>query len=204
MTVSTVAGVSVAGVPVAVPRSASAQRVLDAALALFAEHGVDGTSLQQIADRLGVTKAAVYYHFRTKDDLIVALIGPAFDELDGVLASAEALSPGAHRQKVAVSSYLEYLLRHRATATWLNGDISAVARPVVWQRAKAVEQRLAALLSDDDDQPLAAFWTSAIARALNGAVLSQPNADEQWLRDQLSQLGSALLTGYRAARRRQS
>ena len=38
-------------------------RVLDAALKLFSEHGFDGTTIQQIADMLGVTKAALYYHF---------------------------------------------------------------------------------------------------------------------------------------------
>ena len=44
-------------------RTAGAQRVLDAALDLFSEHGFAGTSLQDIADRLVLTKAAVYYHF---------------------------------------------------------------------------------------------------------------------------------------------
>jgi AcrR family transcriptional regulator len=49
------------------------QRILDVALDLFTEQGFDGTSLRQIAERLGVTKAALYYHFESKDDILMAL-----------------------------------------------------------------------------------------------------------------------------------
>ena len=43
------------------------------ALDLFTEQGFDGTSLRQIAEQLGVTKAAIYYHFESKDDILLAL-----------------------------------------------------------------------------------------------------------------------------------
>jgi len=49
------------------------ERILDAALDLFTEQGFDGTSLRQIAEQLGVTKAALYYHFTSKDDILLAL-----------------------------------------------------------------------------------------------------------------------------------
>lgn len=49
------------------------ERILDIALQLFTEQGYDATSLQEIADRLGFTKAALYYHFRSKDDILMAL-----------------------------------------------------------------------------------------------------------------------------------
>ena len=52
-----------------VPRT----RVLDAAWDLFADHGVSGTSLQMIADAVGITKAAVYHQFRTKDHIVIAV-----------------------------------------------------------------------------------------------------------------------------------
>jgi AcrR family transcriptional regulator len=48
-------------------------RILDVALDLFTEQGFDGTSLRQIAEKLGVTKAALYYHFESKDDILMAL-----------------------------------------------------------------------------------------------------------------------------------
>ncbi|MGD0393146.1 MAG: TetR/AcrR family transcriptional regulator [Acidimicrobiales bacterium] len=49
------------------------ERILDVALDLFTEKGFDGTSLREIAERLGVTKAALYYHFASKDDILMAL-----------------------------------------------------------------------------------------------------------------------------------
>jgi AcrR family transcriptional regulator len=58
-----------------VPRKAAStrERILDVALDLFTEKGFDGTSLREIAERLGVTKAALYYHFASKDDILMAL-----------------------------------------------------------------------------------------------------------------------------------
>jgi AcrR family transcriptional regulator len=49
------------------------ERILDVALDFFTEQGYDGTSLRQIAERLGVTKAALYYHFESKEDILMAL-----------------------------------------------------------------------------------------------------------------------------------
>ncbi len=49
------------------------ERILDVALDLFVAQGYDGTSLRQIAEQLGVTKAALYYHFESKEDILRAL-----------------------------------------------------------------------------------------------------------------------------------
>jgi len=185
-----------------VERSESALRVLDAALGLFSEHGFDGTSLQQIADRLGVTKAAVYYHFHTKDDLLAALVEPAFDELDELLRGAEALPRDTARQKLALRAFVEYLLRRRTIAAWLSRDAAAMTRPSVWERARSIERQLDALLTVGSNDPVARFWTGAITRAVSGAVLTLPDADEAWLRAEIEEMSHHLLAGYRAARRR--
>src|SRR5262245_49858101 len=67
------------------------ERILDVALELFNEQGYDKTSLREIADRLGVTKAALYYHFERKEDILLelhlrlhALGRDLLDELDAV------------------------------------------------------------------------------------------------------------------------
>jgi AcrR family transcriptional regulator len=49
------------------------ERILDVALDLFIEKGYDKTSLREIAEHLGVTKAALYYHFPSKVDILSAL-----------------------------------------------------------------------------------------------------------------------------------
>ena len=48
------------------PRTDTRSRVQEVALELFAEQGYEKTSLREIAERLGVTKAALYYHFKSK------------------------------------------------------------------------------------------------------------------------------------------
>ncbi|KUN33985.1 TetR/AcrR family transcriptional regulator [Streptomyces longwoodensis] len=54
-------------------RGNTRQRIQDVALELFAEQGYDKTSLREIAERLDVTKAALYYHFKTKEEILVSI-----------------------------------------------------------------------------------------------------------------------------------
>src|SRR5438034_11529042 len=50
-------------------------RILDEAQALFSEWGYVGTTVQQVADKLGITKAALYYHFpQGKEEIFVELM----------------------------------------------------------------------------------------------------------------------------------
>jgi AcrR family transcriptional regulator len=63
------------------------ERILDVALDLFIEKGYDKSSLREIAEQLGVTKAALYYHFRSKQDILMALhyrLHEVFKEAIGV------------------------------------------------------------------------------------------------------------------------
>ncbi|HEY7208204.1 MAG TPA: helix-turn-helix domain-containing protein [Gaiellaceae bacterium] len=55
------------------PRGSTREAILDVALELFNEQGYDKTSLREIADRLGITKAALYYHFESKGDILLEL-----------------------------------------------------------------------------------------------------------------------------------
>lgn len=55
------------------PGPSTRERILDIALELFTEHGYDKTSLRDIAERLGMTKAALYYHFERKEDILLEL-----------------------------------------------------------------------------------------------------------------------------------
>jgi AcrR family transcriptional regulator len=54
-------------------RGNTRQRIQDVAIELFAEQGYEKTSLREIAERLDVTKAALYYHFKTKEEILVSL-----------------------------------------------------------------------------------------------------------------------------------
>jgi AcrR family transcriptional regulator len=62
-----------APIDVAGESTSTRDRILDAALNLFIEKGYDKTSLREIAEQLGFTKAALYYHFESKADILMAL-----------------------------------------------------------------------------------------------------------------------------------
>jgi AcrR family transcriptional regulator len=70
------------------PRGAGRAQLHEVALRLFARDGVEGTSLQDIADEMGVSKAALYYHYKTKEELVLGVIAPLLDQLAEIVAGA--------------------------------------------------------------------------------------------------------------------
>src|SRR6201997_3295524 len=67
------------------PRTDTRSRAQKVALELFAEQGYEKTSLREIAERLGVTKAALYYHFQSKEDIVHSFTDDYFAELDDLV-----------------------------------------------------------------------------------------------------------------------
>src|SRR3984893_12820662 len=68
------------------PRRDTRAQVQQVALELFAEHGYEKTSLREIAERLGVTKAALYYHFKSKEDMVRSFTEDYVTDLDELIA----------------------------------------------------------------------------------------------------------------------
>ena len=60
-------------------------RIQQVAVELFTEHGYEGTSLREIAERLEVTKAALYYHFKSKEDIVSSLVEDYFGQIDALI-----------------------------------------------------------------------------------------------------------------------
>jgi AcrR family transcriptional regulator len=92
-----------------------------AAGSLFAEQGVSGTSLQSIADRLGVTKAAVYHQFASKDEIVIAVAEPVIALLQSIADAAESLDPEAARLS-AIEGLVDLAMAERGTAAILRRD----------------------------------------------------------------------------------
>ena len=74
---------------------ATRQALLHAGAALFSERGFDGVSIEALADRAGVNKALISYHFRGKRGLYVAILESAFAEMAARLRAVEAEAPSA-------------------------------------------------------------------------------------------------------------
>jgi len=85
------------------PRGGTRERIQEIALELFAEQGYEKTSLREIAERLGVTKAALYYHFRSKEDIVRSFIEDYRAELEKVIAwgASQPRTPGTRAEILA-------------------------------------------------------------------------------------------------------
>lgn len=184
------------------PATEPSQRFAEAALDLFIEHGYNGTSLQMIGDRLGVSKAAVTYHFHSKEELLAAVVAPAFQDLGELLDEVETVRRESARRREALHAYIGYLIRQRRVATWLSRDVAALTHPAVLEPAQALTGRIDALLISDTDDPLAQIWGAAISQALTGPMLNDIEVTDEELQVQLESIGDQLIRGYQAARRR--
>jgi AcrR family transcriptional regulator len=98
------------------------QRLIDVAVCLFTRHSVAGTSLQMIADELGFTKAAVYHHFRTRDELLNAVVEPVFAQLGAAIENAEAQRSQHARAEAMLCGFVTLVVQNRALMGALAGD----------------------------------------------------------------------------------
>lgn len=124
-------------------RESTGRAILRTALELFGAKGFEGTSLREIAEVLGVTKAAIYYHFSSKDAVLLALVEPLLGETDAILrvASRENWVP----EKV-LARLLDVMAEHRDVVVALGNDIGAQARLQALGASGDQEQRLIGLL----------------------------------------------------------
>jgi AcrR family transcriptional regulator len=137
-------------VPVVRPIGAARDRLLSAALTLFVYHGVNGTSLQMIADALGVTKAAVYHQFQTKSDLVLAVMAPALEQLAELVEHAEAQRSVAARREAALSGLVDLVVDNRRMTAVLYSD-PVVARLVQEQPTmRVLSERIKRLITGPD------------------------------------------------------
>ncbi|WP_104088192.1 TetR/AcrR family transcriptional regulator [Arthrobacter sp. GMC3] len=103
------------------PRGQGKSKVIEAASGLFAEQGVSGTSLREIADRMGVTKAAVYHQFASKEEIVLAVAEPVIARLQAIADHADSLSPGP-ALTATVEGLVDLALAERGTAAVIRRD----------------------------------------------------------------------------------
>lgn len=159
-------------------RAATRERLVAAAVRLFTRHGFAGTSLQMIADELGFTKAAIYYHFRTREQLLTAVVEPILADLQTVVAAAEQ-ERGAHgRADRMVCGYAEIALRNRALVSVLAGDPSVNEALRTRPEWDAVIDRQMALLADVDPGPAGVVKASMVFSGIAGAAAAEIGDDD--------------------------
>lgn len=152
-------------------------RIIAAAVDLFAEHGVNGSSLQMIADAIGVTKAAIYHQFPTKEAIVVAAVEVELESLDAALDAAEAGGPGRGALDILLTQVIDLAVSRRNIVRTLQYD------PVVIQLFEHHEpfqrfiERLCRVLLDEDTNARGRVRAAMIASAIGGAVTHPLVAD---------------------------
>lgn len=188
-----------AGQPVAnrelrvVQHSAARTRVLDAALALFAEHGVSGTSLQMIADAVGITKAAVYHQFRTKEQIVLAVTERELGRLGPALEEAEAHGDGPRARDALLVHVIDMAVRDRRLVRTLQFDpvvVRLLAEHEPFQRF--MDRLYRVLLREGEDGALeGAMLSGAISSGVMHPLVG--DIDDDTLRTKLTNMTRRLL-----------
>jgi AcrR family transcriptional regulator len=122
-------------------------RLRELALQLFAEQGYEKTSLREIAERLGVTKAALYYYFKSKEDIVRSLVEDYVAELDELIGWAKAQPPSAASRAEIVRRYLHIVGNGTAVFRMLHQNQAAVSSlAAAKERGELFKERFDALV----------------------------------------------------------
>ncbi len=133
------------------------ERILDIALELFTEQGYDKTSLRDIAQRLGTTKAALYYHFERKEDILLELHLRLHEIGRDVLVKLDRFEDGPARARAfpeLLDELIDRVADNRALIRLHQRNLQALETISNNERHRAenedIEQRFRRLLTDPE------------------------------------------------------
>lgn len=115
---------------------------------LFLQRGVRGTTLQDIADRLGVTKPALYYHFSSREELVRSIVQPLIEDGDAFVTELESRPPTGRR--ALLEGYFDFHFKHREVVALMVRELVALADLGLVDRVLEWRLRLADLLVGKD------------------------------------------------------
>ena len=162
-------------------------RTLVTALDLFAEHGVGATSYQMIADRLGVTKAAIYNRFKTKEELVIAVAEMELAKLEDAVDEAEDQGCSLGARELLLARVVDHAVEHRRAAHILQFDPVLVRLLSRHRPFQLFLERLYAALAAGERDPDTNVQVAAVLSAISGTVTHPlaTNVDDDALRSEL-------------------
>ena len=175
--------------------SAAQARIIAAALDLFTRHGVGGTSLHMIADHIGVTKAAVYHQYKTKDEIIIAAAEAELARLEAIVAAAETERSRSRARDVLLTGMIDLAVESRRTMSTILTDPVIGGFFAEHEAFRDVMQRLRRLLVGDDAGPAARVRIAMLIASTSGAVMHPfvADLDDDTLRAELLRLARRFL-----------
>lgn len=117
-------------------------RILLVAAELFRERGYAGTSIRDVSERIGTTKAALYYHFRTKEEILAALVEPVLAAVDAFLDEMQARGAGPRE---IVTGLLDLMTAGGPGAAGNPGAGAASLRPLLDDPSIGSTERVGAI-----------------------------------------------------------
>ena len=175
--------------------SAAQARIISAALELFARNGVGGTSLQMIADTIGVTKAAVYHQYNTKDEIVLPAAEAELARLEAVVDAAEAEPSQRRARERLVTGIVDLAVAHRRTVSTILNDPVIARFFAEHESFHHVMDRMSRVLMGDDIGHEERVSTAMLTAAISGTVMHPlvAGVDDETLRSHLNQLARRLL-----------
>lgn len=154
------------------------QQIKEVALDLFTTKGYSATSLREIAERMNFTKAALYYHFATKDAMLEWMLEPLLEAHEKLLdASPESLS-NIEEQRDYLSAHLDVVMGHRNLAAMFTSDPAVFTNETVGPRVQAMLGRIINLLSGGGSG-VETVRAMATLQTLGTAVHPLPGSDAE-------------------------
>jgi len=177
------------------PNTLAQTRIIEAALVLFAEHGISGTSLQMIADVIGVTKAAVYHQYNTKEEIILAVAQAVLARLEAAVTAAEAERSRSRAREVLIAHMIDLAVERRHMASVLQRDPIMLRFLEEHPPFRRVMERVNRVLMGGAADPRARVQAAMLAAGIAGAVIHPLVLDleDESLRSQLLKEARKLL-----------
>ncbi|MGW0040002.1 TetR/AcrR family transcriptional regulator [Gordonia sp. NPDC003376] len=128
--------------------SAAAQRIRDAAIESFAEHGYAGTSTRQITARLNMSAAAMYPHFRSKEELLFSIALEGHRKVsDAIAAADDPTRTYRDRLRAVVAAFAGWQAEHHALARVVQYELRALA-PEHFRTIAGLRREITAVLDE--------------------------------------------------------
>lgn len=151
---------------------------------LFRKRGFDGTPVSEIAGALGMSKAGVYHHFRTKDDILRDLLNPLFDQVEELLNHHQPAPNGSPGQRRLLEEYFDLILDNRQLVALLANDAAVISHPEIEARMKELNDRLLEMVAGLEASLEGQLRAGLALGVLQFAVIRFFQADPDTVREQ--------------------
>jgi AcrR family transcriptional regulator len=153
------------------------RRIARLALDRFRVSGFVGTSIADLAGALGVSKAAIYYHYRSKDALLHHLVDPLLDAIDACIQDHTTPATAARTARQLLDAYLAVRLAHRQVVPLIATDVAVLNHPSIGPRLRAQNQQLRTLLTTPDTSVAARLRAEAALGGIWRPLIAEPPLD---------------------------